>query len=290
MSDNIIGKRISELRKKSGENQDDLAKFLKCNRGSVANYEVGKRIPDINTLVKIANHYDTTVDYLAGNSDSSSKNAEVKAVCDYLGLEEESVESIKINHHVMMSADIPVPILICGSEVYPRFYKEVMNEFLQSKCFLDIISTCSYEKILEHSINEIRDIDPQNLRILNDEELFKLSSVVKLVKQYYRQHRLDLFDIQDSVVNFAKSLTDIEQFDKYEVEEKSNDISIVLMQLEEIGKNSNLMGIKKGEHLFDKIISHITDDGLDNIIGAVTPEGILKQLKEKLSSSDKKEE
>ena len=33
---------------------EDLAEVLGCNRGSLANYETGKRTPDIDTIIKIA--------------------------------------------------------------------------------------------------------------------------------------------------------------------------------------------------------------------------------------------
>lgn len=43
MSSKTIGERIAELRKKAGEKQEELAQILECNRGSLANYETGKR-------------------------------------------------------------------------------------------------------------------------------------------------------------------------------------------------------------------------------------------------------
>ena len=91
MPENIIGERMAALRKGANESQEDLAKVLQCSRGTVANYEVGKRTPDVGTLVRIAQHYNTTVDYLVGNSDSVSKEAELKTVCDYLGVTDDVV-------------------------------------------------------------------------------------------------------------------------------------------------------------------------------------------------------
>ena len=95
MPENIIGERMAALRKGASESQEDLAKVLQCSRGTVANYEVGKRTPDVGTLIRIAQHYNTTVDYLVGNSDSVSKEAELKAVCDYLGVTDDVVIFLK---------------------------------------------------------------------------------------------------------------------------------------------------------------------------------------------------
>ena len=41
MNNTTIGTRIAELRKATGEKQEDLAEVLGCNRGSLANYETG---------------------------------------------------------------------------------------------------------------------------------------------------------------------------------------------------------------------------------------------------------
>ena len=95
MPENNIGERMASLRKGASESQEDLAKVLQCSRGTVANYEVGKRTPDVGTLIRIAQHYNTTVDYLVGNSDSVSKEAELKAVCDYLGVTDDVVIFLK---------------------------------------------------------------------------------------------------------------------------------------------------------------------------------------------------
>ena len=64
MNNTTIGTRIAELRKSAGEKQEDLAEVLGCNRGSLANYETGKRTPDVETIIKIAQHYGTTTNKL----------------------------------------------------------------------------------------------------------------------------------------------------------------------------------------------------------------------------------
>lgn len=246
MSENIIGQRIATLRKRANENQDDLAKVLNCNRGSIANYEAGKRVPDIATLIKIANHYDTSVDYIAGNSDSVSKNAEIKAVCDYLGLEENSLDNIKLTGEISFSIDFPMEIINYGlnpTQKFISFYKEAMNVFLQSKCFTDIISICTYEKILEYYVNKVLDSDIQNIDDINDDEKGELIAASQFVnsKQPYRLHRLNLFDIQDSVVSFVKSLTNIEKVDKEVIFDRASKIFIALIK-KKAGNSDN------GEH------------------------------------------
>lgn len=93
---NIIAERILTLRRNANERQEDLAKALNCNRGTIANYEKGARTPDAETLAQIAKHYNTTTDYIVGLSDVTTSNITVKEICDYTGLCEETINVLHI--------------------------------------------------------------------------------------------------------------------------------------------------------------------------------------------------
>lgn len=58
--------KILALRKSICKTQEDVAKDLNITRATYANYECGKTQPDINTLIKIANYYGVSLDYLCG--------------------------------------------------------------------------------------------------------------------------------------------------------------------------------------------------------------------------------
>jgi transcriptional regulator with XRE-family HTH domain len=62
----IFRNRIQELRLKKGASQDELADFLGRKRATVSNYELGKTEPQYADLVKIADYFNVTVDYLLG--------------------------------------------------------------------------------------------------------------------------------------------------------------------------------------------------------------------------------
>jgi transcriptional regulator with XRE-family HTH domain len=70
----LIGQKLIFLRKQRGWTQEDVAKKLGIHRGTYANYEIGKRDPDYETLSKLADMFDVTVDYLL---DRSSKKIDV---------------------------------------------------------------------------------------------------------------------------------------------------------------------------------------------------------------------
>lgn len=58
--------RLIELRKSVKKTQLDIASYLGMAQGSYQKYEVGKAEPNIQTLIKLADYYHVTLDYLVG--------------------------------------------------------------------------------------------------------------------------------------------------------------------------------------------------------------------------------
>ena len=61
--------RLKELRKERGISQVKLALDLHMNQNSVSRYETMEREADYETLVKFADYFDVTLDYLLGRTD-----------------------------------------------------------------------------------------------------------------------------------------------------------------------------------------------------------------------------
>ncbi|MBC7324860.1 MAG: helix-turn-helix transcriptional regulator, partial [Moorella sp. (in: Bacteria)] len=56
--------RLRKLREKRGLKQKEVAALLNLNPNTLSRYESGERTPDPQTLVKLANFYGVTTDYL----------------------------------------------------------------------------------------------------------------------------------------------------------------------------------------------------------------------------------
>lgn len=56
--------RLSELMKKNNIQQQEMAEILKVSRASIYKYQQGKAEPSIESLVKIADYFDISLDYL----------------------------------------------------------------------------------------------------------------------------------------------------------------------------------------------------------------------------------
>ncbi len=61
--------RLYELRKQKGFSQLKLAMDLNMNQNTISRYENGEREVDYNTLIKIADYFDVSLDYLLGRVD-----------------------------------------------------------------------------------------------------------------------------------------------------------------------------------------------------------------------------
>ncbi|WMT29961.1 helix-turn-helix transcriptional regulator [Bacillus aerius] len=71
----MLGKRITSLRKQAGLTQEELAKKLNVSRSALSQYELGTRDPNYELLIKIANFFEVTTDYLlTGKELNSSSN------------------------------------------------------------------------------------------------------------------------------------------------------------------------------------------------------------------------
>lgn len=65
----ILGIRIKELRISLGMNQENFGKVLCVTKQSVSNLENGNILPSIDMLIKIAETYSVSTDYLLGLND-----------------------------------------------------------------------------------------------------------------------------------------------------------------------------------------------------------------------------
>jgi transcriptional regulator with XRE-family HTH domain len=68
LKETLFASRLLSLRKQKGLSQYALAEKLEISRGQIAGYELGRREPNYNTLIKIANFFNVTLDYLLCNS------------------------------------------------------------------------------------------------------------------------------------------------------------------------------------------------------------------------------
>ena len=65
----MFGVRLRALRESQGLTQNDLATKLNTARTTITLYENSTNEPDFNTLIKIADIFNVSLDYLLGRTD-----------------------------------------------------------------------------------------------------------------------------------------------------------------------------------------------------------------------------
>ena len=69
----IIGENLAELRKERKLTQLELAELFGYTDKAISKWEKGDTLPDVETLYKLCNFYDVTLDYLTTKDDKNKK-------------------------------------------------------------------------------------------------------------------------------------------------------------------------------------------------------------------------
>ncbi|SCI24702.1 LexA repressor [uncultured Clostridium sp.] len=72
-----FGKTLKKLREDRNISAIKFSEDLSIHRGTLSNWETGKRTPDSQTLLKIADYFNVTVDYLLGNTDRKTDDTKI---------------------------------------------------------------------------------------------------------------------------------------------------------------------------------------------------------------------
>lgn len=68
-----VYQRMKDLREDHDLSQEDIAKVLQTTQEQVSKYETGRQMMGIDKYIKLAKHYNVSLDYLTGLIDSPRK-------------------------------------------------------------------------------------------------------------------------------------------------------------------------------------------------------------------------
>jgi transcriptional regulator with XRE-family HTH domain len=74
---NVVSNSIKKLREEKGMTQDELAEKLNVTRQAVSNWETGKTQPDIETLTRLAEIFDVSVERIIYGSERKERIVQV---------------------------------------------------------------------------------------------------------------------------------------------------------------------------------------------------------------------
>lgn len=273
-----VNEKVKDLRVKRKMTQADLAEKLNCNRQKIADLERGKTSPTTSDLVLLSKCFNVSTDYLLGLSDVPTTDRDIQFICDYTGLDMESLKNIskdnienkiiniyqdKKSYYTRNEVTNPARLIFFYAETFADIYYEVLNKFLQSDYFFSVITNCAYEVFLDYVIDRVLDSEEiENAIDMPDNEYKRLlceyksvicRTLTDLLTNYEMLHKINLFELQDNIITFAKSLTNIDVAPNNRVEEinkKIAELSELYLSLKNTERTANI--VKELNALLDK--------------------------------------
>ncbi len=100
-----FGEVLKKLRKKKKLTQEEISGLLDVDRSNVANYEAGKRLPPIDSLIKIALYFNVSLDYLIlGKDPKQSKEHSQTEMNSELMAENTALMENELKRSVLLQA------------------------------------------------------------------------------------------------------------------------------------------------------------------------------------------
>ena len=135
----MFDNRLIKLREEMKKTKKEVADALGMPYNTYSNYESNLREPNSAVLIKIADFYNVSIDYLLGLSNIKSVDTDMQTACKYTGLSDEAMKNIKSSQKMDLSYEISLDTL---SKVNDIFYNatEIINMILSSSFFSEQVS------------------------------------------------------------------------------------------------------------------------------------------------------
>lgn len=82
---------LKERKEASGLTLRELAKDLDVSLGILSDWQNGKKIPRMDSVIRLAQYFNVTTDYLLGLTDVRTTDSSVRVAAEYTGLMEEAI-------------------------------------------------------------------------------------------------------------------------------------------------------------------------------------------------------
>lgn len=208
MDNNIsktIGNRINTLLAEQGVKQKELAQHLQVPDNTISYFVKGTRIPNTTQIIKIAQFFGVSSDYLLGLSNAESTNKDIQFISKYTNLSDKAI--VTLNRYKAES-----------NHQTPPNNTQIINHLLECDALfvigLYIGEYCCNTKKLKQST-----LDFLNGTMQNED---KLADVEDCCESARDARDLALFRAQESFKSFVKSFCedDLQKIKEYNIKIK----------------------------------------------------------------------
>lgn len=215
----FLGNNIRNLRNYYNESREELAEILGFELSTISNYELGYRVPDEDTLNKIAKHFNISVDILMNEDVSIIKSIninhkkieELNNFCELLfpivatkeDLKNKKFKNAYEKHKKLFNGDLE-DIKKEAFDIY-NLYKELSNTG-NIHSIINMLSVSSFLKFY------LLIFTPENIKVFNQTEDLNNSISDVQIKNIIKNGLNDLKEeskYKKTVSNFISQCTDI---------------------------------------------------------------------------------
>ena len=119
-----LGKNIARIRKENNLTQDELAEKYYVTRQTISNWEIGKSYPDLETIVKISDDFNISLDVLLKDDSKMVKEIDKKIKDTY--------KYKKILKYTTIIGSLLLLAIFIYTSIYFYFRNTVVNKFEKS--------------------------------------------------------------------------------------------------------------------------------------------------------------
>ena len=93
----IFSVRLTHLMADKEIKKKELADFLDVSAAAIGQFKSGIATPKIDNLIKLAEYFNVSIDYLLGLTDVKTTDINIREICEYLNITEECVHQLHTN-------------------------------------------------------------------------------------------------------------------------------------------------------------------------------------------------
>lgn len=211
--------RLQQLMNKK-ESRSKIAKDLGCDISTITKHFNGDRAVTAEYLLKYADYFDVSLDYLVGRTDTPTTDKDLRAVCDYTGLSEKSVRVLKqfkdLSTHKGCTDCTSVEIQTgrTGEIKVNSAETRANNYFLLLNDFIPLLSNSEFLS----SFYELTNINEKIYTVVED----RLQIIAEIVSTETTR-KDELFKQLDENIEQVVKLERLCKFKKFEISEFLND-------------------------------------------------------------------
>lgn len=218
--------RLRKIMEERGETQENIAEVVNKSRQTVSQYCNGISEPGYDTLVKISDHFNVSVDYLLGRTNDRSLTP---SIYDTIGLSEESIRFLQLAKSARSDCDKLkelADILQKRNVIHPNWKYPELQDFEDSEIIIQRMaeqSAKAYAKSLPEFVDDLISIASRDKKLIR-----AYSKIVcpdtrpagfKDVMPEHDYIRFQMFEISTTISNnLAEMLSD------FEVSDNDNDL------------------------------------------------------------------